>query len=133
MCFRPDHGRVYRRSLDVIPELQGLSLHVLILKSEGHKFPRNPNAHILELYCSTYFFGPLVVATNATEKPYALNSFTTKELELIKEDNSRVHRIYPPPYDTTYPTMEYLEEPSGESPSGSVAGSIRQFVMTIIV
>ena len=94
----------------MISVLSGQSLHVLILKSEGHKFPRNPNAHILELYCSTYFFGPLVVAMNATEKPYALESFTMKELELIKEDNLRVHRIYPPPYDVTYPTMECLDE-----------------------
>ncbi len=115
----PPSFRVYRRPLDVIKELQGKSLHVLILKSEGHKFPRNPNAHVLELYCSTYFFGPLVVAMNGTEKPYALESFGFKELELIKGDNSRVHRIYPPPYDTTYPVMEDFgstEESSSPSP-----------------
>ena len=115
-CFR-----VYRRSLEVIPELKGQSLHILILKSEGHKFPRNPNAHILELYCSTYFFGPLVVAMNATEKPYALGSFTMKELELIKEDNLRVHRIYPPPYDATYPTMDCTNEVANSESNGGIA------------
>lgn len=105
----PPLFRVYRRSLDVIKELIGKSLHVLILKSDGHKFPRNPNAHILELYCGTYFFGPLVVATNYTEKPYALESFGFDELELLKMDNLRVHRIYPPPYDSSYPVMEGAE------------------------
>jgi len=113
--------RVYRRTLDVISELHGKSLHVLILKSEGHKFPRNPNAHILELYCSTYFFGPLVVAINGTEKPYSMESFTLKELELIKSDNLRVHRIYPPPFDASYPTMETdeysQEDQSPDSPT----------------
>ena len=115
-CFR-----VYRRSLEVIPELKGQSLHILILKSEGHKFPRNPNAHILELYCSTYFFGPLVVAMNATEKPYALGSFSMKELELIKEDNLRVHRIYPPPYDATYPTMDCSNEVANSESNGGIS------------
>eukprot|EP00826_Nyctotherus_ovalis_P044235 TRINITY_DN4766_c0_g1_i2.p1 TRINITY_DN4766_c0_g1~~TRINITY_DN4766_c0_g1_i2.p1 ORF type:complete len:477 (-),score=125.03 TRINITY_DN4766_c0_g1_i2:208-1638(-) len=102
----PPLFRVYRRSLDVIKELVGKSLHVLILKSDGHKFPRNPNAHVLELYCGTYFFGPLVVAVNHAEKPYVLESFGFEELELLKADNMRVHRVYPPPYDNSYPVME---------------------------
>ena len=96
---------MYRRSLEVIPQLAGLTLHVLILKSEGHKFPRNPNAHVLELFCTTYFFGPMVVALNSLTKPYALESFTAAELAFIHEDNQRVHRIYPPPYDGSYPVM----------------------------
>jgi hypothetical protein len=67
----------------------------------------------LELYCGTYFFGPLVVAMNNAEKPYALESFGFNELELLKVDNLRIHRIYPPPYDSSYPIMEnsgHLEE-----------------------
>ena len=47
---------------------------------------------------------------NGTEKPYALESFGLKELELIKGDNLRVHRIYPPPYDNSYPTMDTYED-----------------------
>lgn len=39
-------------------------LHILLLKCEGFKFPRNPNAHLLELFCNTHFYGPLVVAMN---------------------------------------------------------------------
>jgi hypothetical protein len=66
----------------------------------------------LELFCSTYFFGPLVVAMNSLEKPYALMSFSKSELDLLVEDNQRVHRIYPPPYDSPYPSMAGIEEES---------------------
>ena len=60
---------------------------------------------------------------NATEKPYALEPFSIKELELVKDDNSRVHRIYPPPYDSTYPTIDYpTEDECSDSPS---TGSMR--------
>lgn len=41
-----------------------LGLHILLLKCEGFKFPRNPNAHSLELFCNTHFYGPLVIALN---------------------------------------------------------------------
>lgn len=41
-----------------------IGLHILLLKCEGFKFPRNPNAHLLELFCNTHFYGPLVVAIN---------------------------------------------------------------------
>jgi len=117
----PPLFRVFRRPLDVIKELVGTFLHILILKSDGHKFPRNPNAHILELYCGTYFFGPLVVAINHAEKPYALESFGFNELQLLRADNLRLHKVYPPPYDSSYPIMEntenleYSVEESGEN------------------
>ena len=50
----------------VIPLISCVSvgLHILLLKCEGFKFPRNPNAHLLELFCNTHFYGPLVVAMN---------------------------------------------------------------------
>lgn len=108
---------MFRKNLDVIQELKGKSLHILILKSEGIKFPRNPNAHILELFCSTYFFGPLVVAMNSLDKPYTLLPFQTEHLNFLVEDNQRVHRIYPPPYDAPYPSMSELEMKSPEETS----------------
>jgi hypothetical protein len=128
-CFRQGRlltaCRVYRRPLEVIHQLAGLTLHVLILKSEGHKFPRNPNAHILELYCGTYFFGPMVVAMNSVTKPYALESFTHTELAFIKEDNQRVHRIYPPPYDGSYPTMSLGTEDSALDATASCKRDVK--------
>jgi len=89
----------------VIPQLLTKCLHVLILKSEGIKFPRNPNAHILELFCSTYFYGPLVVATNSIEKPYSLDSFSPVDLQLLRDNNNKVHRVYPPPFEGSYPSL----------------------------
>lgn len=99
----------------MIPALSTKSLHVLILKSEGIKFPRNPNCHILELFCTTYFYGPLVVAVNSIEKPYALDSFTLENLELLKEDNQKTHRVYPPPYDKSYPHLQVNLTPENQT------------------
>ena len=47
-------------------------LQVLLLKCDGFKFPRNPNAHPIELFCNTEFYGPLVIAMNHNQKPYRL-------------------------------------------------------------
>ncbi len=63
------------------------TLHILLLKCEGYKFPRNPNAQTLELFCGTHFYGPLVIAFNLTDAPYALNHFIPSYLERIKELN----------------------------------------------
>jgi hypothetical protein len=72
----------------------------LLLKCEGYKFPRNPNAHTLELYCGTHFYGPLVVALNKNEVPYSLISFSPTLLEKIKEVNIKDNKSYPPPFVT---------------------------------
>jgi len=42
-------------------------LHILFLKCEGYRFPRNPNAYPLELFCKTHFYGPLAVVFNKAE------------------------------------------------------------------
>jgi len=101
---------VYRRPLNVIKELADKTLHILILKSEGYKFPRNPNPHILELYCSSYFFGSLVIITNFIETPYILDSFTLNDLMLIQVYNLHVYRIYFTSYNNTYPTIELIKD-----------------------
>jgi hypothetical protein len=78
-------------------QFNGLSLHILLLKCEGFKFPRNPNSHALELYCGTHFYGPLVVGFNKTIAPYALQDFIPSYLEKIKEFNLTDQKSYPTP------------------------------------
>ena len=51
-------------------------MHILLLKCDGFKFPRNPNAHPLELFCNTHFYGPLVIAMNMNQVPYHLANFS---------------------------------------------------------
>jgi hypothetical protein len=53
-----------------------LGLHILFLKCDGTKFPRNAYANALEVNCSTYFYGPLVIALGDNNAPYKLHSFT---------------------------------------------------------
>ena len=93
----PPQFRLYRTPLDTIKELNGNFLQILMLRSDGYKFPRNNNAHPLELYCSAYFFGPLVIAMNSRERSYILESFDLQKLELIKNINEKLHKNYPPP------------------------------------
>lgn len=52
-----------------------LGLHILFLKCDGTKFPRNAYANSLEVYCSTYFYGPLVIVFGDTNPPYRLHDF----------------------------------------------------------
>lgn len=76
-------------------------MHILILKCEGHKFPRNPNAHDLELFCGTHFYGPLVVCLNRSNAPYNLVTISEDHLDSIKEINEMEKRNYPPPFVST--------------------------------
>jgi hypothetical protein len=72
--------------------IQLIGMHILLLKCEGFKFPRNPNAHMLELFCNTHFYGPLVVAMNMNNVPYHLASFKhdyLKEVDIINEKEKR--------------------------------------------
>jgi len=52
-----------------------IGLHILFLKCDGTRFPRNAYANQLEVYCSTYFYGPLVIAYGELAAPYRLHSF----------------------------------------------------------
>eukprot|EP00357_Protocruzia_adherens_P016883 CAMPEP_0115021492 /NCGR_PEP_ID=MMETSP0216-20121206/30925_1 /TAXON_ID=223996 /ORGANISM="Protocruzia adherens, Strain Boccale" /LENGTH=720 /DNA_ID=CAMNT_0002393871 /DNA_START=236 /DNA_END=2398 /DNA_ORIENTATION=+ len=90
---------VYRRTLEKA-DTDGnmeLCIQILLLKCEGHKFPRNPNAHILELCCGTNFYGPLVVACNQNVAPYTIYDFTLETLSFISETNQMHSRHFPPP------------------------------------
>jgi hypothetical protein len=78
-------------------QLNFLGLHILLLKCEGFKFPRNPNAHALELFCNTHFYGPLVVAMNMNQLPYHLASFRFHFFHQIVAINEKEKRQYPPP------------------------------------
>ena len=62
-------------------------LHILLLKCEGYKFPRNPNAHPLELFCNTHFYGPLVIALNMNVMPYHLASFKNEHIQEVLNIN----------------------------------------------
>lgn len=74
-------------------------LHILFLKCEGIKFPRNAYANQLEVYCSTYFYGPLVIVFGDTNPPYRLHDFPPSYLiEKIDPLNEANQRYYPLPF-----------------------------------
>ncbi len=98
--IEPPGYSVFRKALKG-DYFQNLTLQILLLKCEGHKFPRNPNAHSFELHCETLFYGPLVVSTNGKEQPYSLNSFTLDDFERLKELNAQQNRCQPSPIDMT--------------------------------
>ena len=98
--IEPPGYSVFRKALKG-DYFQNLTLQILLLKCEGHKFPRNPNAHSFELHCETLFYGPLVVSTNGKEQPYSLNSFTLDDFERLKELNVQLKRCQPSPIDMT--------------------------------
>lgn len=98
--IEPPGYSVFRKALKG-ENFNNLTLQILLLKCEGHKFPRNPNAHPFELHCETLFYGPLVVATNSKEQPYSLSDFTLEDLEALKDLNQRYKKVQPNPMDLT--------------------------------
>jgi len=60
-----------------MPNGEDIGLHILFLKCDGNRFQRNAFANQLEVYCSTYFYGPLVVVYGELSPPYRLHSFST--------------------------------------------------------
>jgi len=62
------------------PEEEEIGLHILFLKCDGNRFQRNAFANQLEVYCSTYFYGPLVIVYGQNSPPYKLYSFKTNYL-----------------------------------------------------
>ncbi len=83
------------------PSSKLLGLHILLLKCEGYKFPRNPNAHFLELFCNTHFYGPLVITMNMVPQPYQLADFKLQYIHEIFRINEAEKRQYPPPFVPT--------------------------------
>jgi len=85
-----DEGEVYGEEI---------GLHILFLKCDGNRFPRNAFANQLEVYCSTYFYGPLIIAYGELAAPYKLHSFLPKFLvERIQPLNEEEQKIYPLPF-----------------------------------
>ncbi len=78
---------VYRKSLESIEGYSGRQLHILLLKYEGCKSPRNPNALSLEQFCGTQFFGTLVVALSLINSPYSLCSFGMSDMQILTNIN----------------------------------------------
>ena len=95
----PGYG-VFRKAFPPDSALGNYTLHILLLKCEGVKFPRNPNAHPFELFCGTPFYGPMVVALNGNEEPYSLASFPTSQISEIVAVNVRENRRVPSMQDT---------------------------------
>ncbi len=76
-----------------------LGLHILFLKCDGTKFPRNAYANSLEVYCSTYFYGPLVIVFGDTNPPYRLHDFPPHYLQhKIDPLNEEEQKFYPLPF-----------------------------------
>jgi hypothetical protein len=75
-----------------------LGLHILYQKTDGVQFQRNEYALDLEVFCSTYFYGPLVIAFSDANAPYKLYDFPPNYLEdHIQPLNEKLQRIYPLP------------------------------------
>lgn len=67
-------------------------MHILLLKCEGVKFPRNPNAHFLELFCNTHFYGPLAISMNMNDTPFHLANFKIDYISEIFKINEAEKR-----------------------------------------
>lgn len=96
--IEPPGYSVFRKAIKG-SNFHGLTLQILLLKCEGHKFPRNPNASILERHCETLFYGPLVVSTNNSNPPYMLSDFTFQTLNDLDELNNQTEKQLPNPAD----------------------------------
>ena len=90
----PGYG-VFRKPFPQESRLGDFTLHILLLKCEGVKFPRNPNAHPFEQFCGNPFYGPMVVALNANKEPYSLSSFPKEHIAEIVAVNVRENRRVP--------------------------------------
>ncbi len=88
-----------------IDSMKGHSLHILLLKCEGYKFPRNPNSNILEQFCETKFYGPLAVSLNSREPPYELSEFRPSLLHNIEKYNQTNNKYQPAPMSPITPAM----------------------------
>ena len=98
---------VFRKKITVgkdsnvqIPEGEEVGLQILFLKCDGNRFARNAHANQLEIQCSTYFYGPLVVVYGELSPPYKLFDFDYKFLsEAIQPLNEEEQKIYPLPFN----------------------------------
>jgi hypothetical protein len=81
-----------------------LGLHILYLKRDITQFPRNAFANQIEVYCSKFFYGPLVVVFCDTKPPYKLHDFPPYYLiEEIEPLNELEQKCYPLPFGKKLP------------------------------
>ena len=78
---------IFRKKVDKKHDKRDVTLHILFIKCEGQKLPRNNGAYELEAYCGTHFYGPIIAAYNKTVAPHSLMSFTEEDL------NDRIGKI----------------------------------------
>jgi hypothetical protein len=64
-----------RRTRNSVSYLFNAGLHILYQKTDGPNFKRNEFANELEVFCKTYFYGPLVIAFSDANAPYRLYDF----------------------------------------------------------
>lgn len=75
-----------------------IAIHILYVKGEGKRIQRNANANPLEVFCSTHFYGPLVVAYSSNYHPHKLLNFTPEDLETkIAYINEKENKMHPLP------------------------------------
>ena len=76
-----------------------IGLHILYLKRDITQFPRNAFANQIEVYCSKFFYGPLVVVFCDTKPPYKLHNFPPCYLiDEIEPLNEIEQKCYPLPF-----------------------------------
>lgn len=76
-----------------------IGLHILYLKRDSTQFPRNAYANQIEVYCSKFFYGPLVVVFGDTNAPYRLHDFPPEYLfDKIDPLNEMEQKCYPLPF-----------------------------------
>jgi len=88
-----------RGSIPGVSDSTDLSLHILYLKRDSTQFPRNAYANQIEVYCSKFFYGPLVVVFGDTNAPYRLHDFPPEYLfDKIDPLNEMEQKCYPLPF-----------------------------------
>jgi hypothetical protein len=75
-----DIGKFIIKFVNSLYNFDRVGLHILFLKCDGTKFPRNAYANALEVYCSTYFYGPIVIAFGQNNTPFKLQNFIPRAL-----------------------------------------------------
>ena len=69
-----EHRRT-QSSVSAFIQILSVGLHILYQKTDGPNFKRNEYANELEVFCKTYFYGPLVIAFSDANAPYRLYDF----------------------------------------------------------
>lgn len=83
----------------IFPVFDAIGLHILYLKRDITQFPRNAFANQIEVYCSKFFYGPLVVVFCDTKPPYKLHDFPPQYLiDEIEPLNELEQKCYPLPF-----------------------------------